>query len=96
MLDDLIEIKPELIGSLQTVDFIHSDLANTMLQVDRPTEYVTRVTRHKTIEISQSIGNFGATVLPPMLSAWICTEIVNQVFQLFTSSPEEAGEKDFS
>ncbi|KAG1455819.1 hypothetical protein G6F55_006853 [Rhizopus delemar] len=96
MLDDLIETKPELRGSLQTVGFIHSGLANTMLQVDRPTEYVTRVTRHKTIEISHSIENFGATILLSMLSAWICAEIVNQVFQLFTSSSEEAGEKEFS
>ncbi|KAI7890860.1 uncharacterized protein EV154DRAFT_421467, partial [Mucor mucedo] len=69
MLGDLIETKPELTGSLQTVGFIHSGLTNTMLRVDRPTEYVTRVTRHKTIEISNSIENFGATVLPSMLSA---------------------------
>ncbi|KAI8977701.1 hypothetical protein BDF20DRAFT_914007 [Mycotypha africana] len=93
MLDDLIVTKPELRGSLQTVGFIHSGLANTMIQVDRPTEYVTRVTRHKTIEISHSIEKFGATVLPSILSAWICAETVNQVFQLFTSSSEE--EKDF-
>lgn len=33
MLDDLIETKPELRGSLQTVGFIHSGLANIMLQV---------------------------------------------------------------
>ncbi|CAO3661210.1 unnamed protein product [Rhizopus stolonifer] len=96
MLDDLIETKPELTGSLQTVGFIHSGLSNTMLQVDRPTEYITRVTKHKIIEISHSIENFGATVLPSMLSAWMCAEIVNQVFQLFTSSSEEAGKKVFS
>lgn len=95
MLDDLIETKPELTGSLLTVGFIHSGLANTMLQVDGPTKYITRVTRHKTIEISNSIENFGATILPSMLSAWICAEIVNQVYQLFTSSSKEAGEKNF-
>ncbi|KAG1444597.1 hypothetical protein G6F56_010237 [Rhizopus delemar] len=69
MLDDLIETKPELTGSLQTVGFIHSGLANTMLQVDRLMQYVTCVTRHKVIEISHSIENFGTTILPSMLSA---------------------------
>jgi hypothetical protein len=77
MLGDLIEAKPEFTESLQTCGFIHSGLANTILQVDRPTEYVTRVTRHKNTKISHSIENFGATILPSMLSAWICAEIVN-------------------
>ncbi|EIE89935.1 hypothetical protein RO3G_14646 [Rhizopus delemar RA 99-880] len=97
MLGDLIETKPELTGFLQSVGFIHSGLANTMLQVDRPTEYVNRVTRHKTIKIRHSIGNFGATILPSMLSAWICAEMVNQVF-FFSFLPrrlKKQGKKTF-
>lgn len=96
MLYGLIENKPECRGALQTVGFVHSGLANTMLQVDRPTGYVACVTRHKSADISWSIENFGATVLPSMLSAWICTEIVRQAFQLFASSSEEAEEEGFS
>jgi hypothetical protein len=94
MLDALIEAKPEFGGSLQNVGFVQSGFSSTMVQVDRPTEYITRVTRHKTVGVSHVIENFGGTILPSMLSAWICTEIVNQVFQIFISLAEE-GEENF-
>ncbi|KAI8072018.1 hypothetical protein BDF21DRAFT_439730 [Thamnidium elegans] len=53
---------------LRTVGFIHSGLSCTMVELDRPTTYISRVSRGNTIEISNSVSNFGSTVLSAMLS----------------------------
>lgn len=84
-----------MIGSLQTVGFIHSGLASIMVLVHGPTEYTIRVTMHKTVEISNYIENYGATILPSMLSAGLFKELMNWVLQLFTSLSEEAEKRDF-
>ncbi|KAG2190961.1 hypothetical protein INT46_006819 [Mucor plumbeus] len=65
---------------LRTVGFIHSGLSCTMVELDRPTTYISRVSRGNTIEISNSVSNFGSTVLPAMLSSWICCQIVKNLF----------------
>lgn len=65
MLNDLVETETRIYRKLQTVDFIHYGLANTILQVYRPTEYVT----HKSIKTSNSIENFGYYNI--IVRAWI-------------------------
>ncbi|CAO3672119.1 unnamed protein product, partial [Rhizopus stolonifer] len=74
---------------LRTVGFIHSGLSCTMIELDRPTSYISRVSRGNRIEISNSVLNFGSTVLPAMLSSWICCEIVKEVLDIVLSNKEE-------
>ena len=99
MLDDLIKTKPSMYKCLQTVGFIHSGLSSTMLNVDRPTRNITRVTRQEPIVISHAIEHFGETVLPAMVSVWIATDIVKSTFDILNVLPPPANgenEDDFS
>lgn len=99
MLDDLIKTKPSMYKSLQTVGFIHSGLSSTMLNVDRPTRNITRITRQEPIVISHAIEHFGETVLPAMVSVWIATDIVRSIFDTLNVPPllaNDENEGDFS
>ncbi|KAG1170218.1 hypothetical protein G6F70_007725 [Rhizopus microsporus] len=93
MLDDLIKTKPSMYKCLQTVGFIHSGLSSTMLNVDRPTRNITRVTRQEPIVISHAIEHFGETVLPAMVSVWIATDIVKSTFDILNVLPPPANAK---
>ena len=99
MLGDLIKTKPHMYISLQTVGFIHSGLSSTMLNVDRPTRNITRITRQEPIVISYAIEHFGETVLPAMVSVWIATDIVKIFFDILNVPPPPANDEnegDFS
>lgn len=61
---------------LRKVGFINYGLSSIMIQLVRPTMYVSRVTRSKTLIISSSADCFGTTVLPAIVSAWVSREIV--------------------
>ncbi|KAI8876080.1 hypothetical protein K501DRAFT_164458, partial [Backusella circina FSU 941] len=58
--------------SLRTVGFLHSGLASTLIELDRPTTYISRVKRHRTIKISKNVSQFGPTMLPALMAAWTC------------------------
>lgn len=64
-----------------------------MIELDRPTTYISRVSRSKALEISNSVTKFGSTVLPVILSTWVCSEIVKEVFEIISSN-NEANEND--
>ncbi|CEP12434.1 hypothetical protein [Parasitella parasitica] len=76
---------------LRTVGFIHSGLSCTMVELDRPTAYVSPpVSRGNTIEISNSVSNFGSTVLPAtMLSSSICCQIIKDVLDTVLSNKKQ-------
>ncbi|KAG0931857.1 hypothetical protein G6F57_012002 [Rhizopus arrhizus] len=85
--------------SLQTVGFIHSGLSSTLLNVDRPTRNITRITRQEPIVISYAIEHFGETVPPAMVSVWIATDIVKNIFDILNVPPPPANDEnegDFS
>ncbi|KAG1455988.1 hypothetical protein G6F56_006937 [Rhizopus delemar] len=74
---------------LRTVGFIHSGLSCNMVELDRPVPYIYRVSRSNRVEISNSVLNFGSTVLPAMLSSWVCCEIVKEVLDIVLSNKKE-------
>jgi hypothetical protein len=73
--------------AIRTVGILHSGLSCTMVELDRPTTYVSRVSRGKKIEISNKIEKFGSTVLPAILSSWVCCEIVKDVLNVVSTPP---------
>lgn len=81
--------------SIRTVGFLHSGLSSTMIELDRPTTYISRVSRSKAIAISPSVSKFGSTVLPALLSTWVCREIVKEVLQI-VSSGDKVNSNDIS
>lgn len=81
--------------AIRTVGFIHSGLSSTLIELDRPTKYISRVSRSKTLVISNFVDQFGPTVLPVILSTWVCSEIVKEVFEII-SSKNKSNENDIA
>ncbi|KAI7894488.1 uncharacterized protein EV154DRAFT_498856 [Mucor mucedo] len=81
--------------AIRTVGFIHSGLSSTLIKLDRPTKYISRVSRCSTLKISSSVVQFGSTVLPVILSTWVCCEMVKEVFKII-SQDKEVNEDDIS
>lgn len=77
--------------SLRTVDFLHSGLACTMVELDRPTTYILRVKRHRTTEISKNITQFGSTVLPALIACWTCCTIIKEALDIISLSDENTA-----
>lgn len=73
--------------AIRTVGILHSGLSCTMVELDRPTTYVSRVSRGKKIESNNKIEKFGSMVLPAILSSWVCCEIVKDVLNVVVSTP---------
>lgn len=70
---------------LRTVGFINTGFSSVLLQLDRPSKYISRVTRSKQITISGDPSLFGTAVLPAIVSAWSCREIVADVLNVVNS-----------
>ncbi|KAI9485646.1 MAG: hypothetical protein EXX96DRAFT_474434 [Benjaminiella poitrasii] len=62
--------------SVRSVDFLHSGLACVLIELERPTTYISRIKRHKTIEIGSSISQFNSTVLLALVAIWTCCKII--------------------
>jgi hypothetical protein len=79
MLDNLLDHAKcnNYSSRLRTVGFINAGLSTVLLLLDRPSNYVSRVTRSKQITISGDPSLFGTTVLPAIFSIWSCREIVS-------------------
>lgn len=73
--------------AIRTIGILHSGLSCAMIELDRPTTYVSRVSRGQKIEISSKIEKFGSTVLPAILSSWVCCEIVKDVLNSVENTP---------
>lgn len=84
MLDNLA-MNIQTTADIEVVGFIHSGLQSFLVRADRPTPYVTRLTRVRSVHISSDVSNFGPTVLPSLYSAWLAREIVKRVLLLPTS-----------
>ncbi|CAO3702323.1 unnamed protein product [Rhizopus stolonifer] len=82
--------------SLCTVGFLHSGLSSTLIEVDRPTTYISRVKRHRTVEISNSVFRFGPTVLPTLITAWTCCAITKEVLDIISTSDQNINTSDTS
>ncbi|KAI9478322.1 MAG: hypothetical protein EXX96DRAFT_619247 [Benjaminiella poitrasii] len=97
MLDHLLqEIKfDDRSTAIRTVGFIHSGLSSTLIKLDRPTKYISRISRCNILKISNSVVQFGSTVLPVILSTWVCCEMVKDVFKI-VSQDKEVNEDDIS
>ncbi|GAN01509.1 hypothetical protein MAM1_0008d00942 [Mucor ambiguus] len=95
MLDNLaMNIQP--IADIEVVGFVHSGLQSCLVRADRPTPYVTRITRARSVHISSDISNFGPSVLPSMYSAWLSREIVKRVLLLLSTSLTAVRDADSS
>lgn len=84
MLDNLA-MKSQTTNDIETVGFIHSGLQSFLVRADRPSPYITRLTRVRSIHISSDVSNFGHTVLPSLYSAWLAREIVKRIQLLLAS-----------
>ncbi|KAI7877331.1 uncharacterized protein EV154DRAFT_408694, partial [Mucor mucedo] len=62
-----------------TVGLTHSGLSSTLIELDRLTKYIPRISRYNTLKISNSVTQFGSTVFPVILSTWVCCETVKDV-----------------
>lgn len=82
--------------SLRTVGFLPSGLAFTLIELDRPTTYTSRVKRHRTIEISNNVSRFGPTVLPVLIAAWTCCAITKEVLDIVSTSDQNIDTTDTS
>ncbi|GAA5809293.1 hypothetical protein MFLAVUS_002699 [Mucor flavus] len=82
--------------AIRTVGILHSGLSCTMVELDRSTTYVSRISRGKKIEIGSKIEKFGSTVLPTILSSWVCCEIVKDVLNVLVNTPYADNNDDFS
>ncbi|KAI9485246.1 MAG: hypothetical protein EXX96DRAFT_603610 [Benjaminiella poitrasii] len=82
--------------SLRTVGFLHSGLACTLIELDRPTAYISRVKRHRTIEISDNVSQFGATVLPSLMATWTCCAITKEILDIVSISNQNIDTDDNS
>ncbi|KAG1468252.1 hypothetical protein G6F56_003943 [Rhizopus delemar] len=82
--------------AIRTVGVLHSGLSCTIVELDRPSTYVSRVSRGKRIEISNKIEKFGSTVLSAILSFWVCCEIVKDVLNIVVNTPRANKNDDFS
>ncbi|KAI8636323.1 hypothetical protein BD408DRAFT_426326 [Parasitella parasitica] len=96
MLDNLLEeVKfDDRSTKIRTVGFIHSGLSSTLIQLDRPTKYISRISRCNTLVISNSVAQFGSTVLPVVLSTWVCCEMVKEVFEVVSEDNKEVDTND--
>lgn len=97
MLDHLIQdIKfDDRSTAIRTVGFVHSGLSSTLIELDRPTKYISRISRCNTLKTSYSVDQFGSTVLPVILSTRVCCEIVKDVFKII-SQDKEVNKDDIS
>ncbi|KAI9478825.1 MAG: hypothetical protein EXX96DRAFT_619745 [Benjaminiella poitrasii] len=88
MLIDMIDVSFKGINydnrstAIHTVGILHPGLSCIIVELDRPTAYVFRVSRGKKIEISNKIEKFGSTILSANLSLWVCCEIVKDVLNI--------------
>lgn len=93
MLDNLA-LKTEFKNDIEVVGYLHSGLQSVLLRADRPTSYITRITRDRSVHISSNISEFGLTVLPSLYSAWLTREIVKRVSLLITSPTASTNNKE--
>lgn len=88
MLDKLYKNMPNTYhlqyNQLRTVGFIHSGLNSQMINLNRPTMHVSRVTSYKSTSIGTQISSFNS-LIPAIYSAWACREIVVEVMNLIKS-----------
>jgi hypothetical protein len=89
MLDSLL-LKKDDKSNMQTIGFIHSGLESFFMRAYRPVKYTTRITRSKSIHISNDISDFGSTVLPTLYSAWIAKEVV-KIVQALLFAPDKCN-----
>ncbi|KAI9482854.1 MAG: hypothetical protein EXX96DRAFT_599565 [Benjaminiella poitrasii] len=91
-----IAMNIQAVADIEVVGFIHSGLQSCLIRADRPTSYVTRITRAYSVHISSDISNFGPSVLPAMHSAWLAREIVKRVSLLPPTSLTAVSNADSS
>lgn len=95
MLDQLIirsNYDNDIMSKLRVVGLVHSGLSSTLLQADRPSRYITRIIRFKTLHVSDDINTFFQTVIPTLCSAIVVREIVKESLNLVNSQHESDNE----
>lgn len=93
MLDSLL-LKVNDITQVQTVGFIHSGLQFYVIHADRPTKYITRMSKSRPYHISNDISEFGKSVLPAIYIAWVIKGIVARVDTLITKDISSKNNED--
>ncbi|CEP18622.1 hypothetical protein [Parasitella parasitica] len=97
MLDNLCVLYPDVpFNQLEVVGYVHAGLFSQVLRVDRPTQYMTRVTRLEPSIIRNEVSYFGTSVLPAIYKSYIVREIVQKVQNICYTSNLSANTEDSS
>ncbi|CAO3662599.1 unnamed protein product [Rhizopus microsporus] len=70
MLDDLIIYNKDDHTNLTVFGIYYAGLSLTLLAADRPSTYITRITRLKDHHIASNVAFFGSTILPLLVLIW--------------------------
>lgn len=87
MFDDLQE-EVNFDNRSTTVALLYYGLSSTLMQLDRPTRCISRISRCKPLEISSSVIKFDSTVLPVISSTWISYETVRELLDVISSNDD--------
>lgn len=97
MLDNLYVLYPDVsFDKLEVIGYVHAGLFCQVLRVDRPTHYITRVTRLEPIAIRSEVSNFGSSVLPAIYKSYIVREILLSVQNNCHTSQHSSNTQDSS
>ncbi|KAI9481414.1 MAG: hypothetical protein EXX96DRAFT_538613 [Benjaminiella poitrasii] len=75
---------------------LHSGFACTMIELECPAAYISRLKRYRTVEISNDISQFCITVLTALMFAWTCCAIMKEVVDTVSPSDQNINTKDTS
>ncbi|CEG76937.1 hypothetical protein RMATCC62417_11762 [Rhizopus microsporus] len=86
MLDNLILNNSGSYEGLATFELQHSDLNVTLIIVDRPKKYITRIRRLKQMSFPSDVLHFGKQVLPLLVLIWQFKQQILKVQERILSS----------
>ncbi|GAN09213.1 hypothetical protein MAM1_0250c08735 [Mucor ambiguus] len=84
------------IDRLETIGYIHAGLFSQVLRVDRPSPYITRITRLQPATISPHVSLFGASVLSCLHITYIVGQIVKYVQDICNDVATSSTSQDSS
>lgn len=85
MLDRLI-LKKKDFSEVKAFGVVHSGLTMQLITADRPSKYITRLTRGKELTIPTNVNKFGSEVLPAVVQIWQLKQQILNIRSIVMSS----------
>lgn len=93
MLDRLI-LKKKDFSKLRSFEVVHSGLTMQFITADRPSRYITRITRGKELTIATNVDKFGSEVLPAVVLIWQLKQQILNIRSIVISSKNNGEQKN--